>query len=143
MLATSIRLPTIDEVKSLTMADIATAAGLADTLRDRFREFAQIDPFCVPDPFGEHDDYNYSIILDKENPNRVVALLAGKKDSLPQLPWSTIIGDRLAKMPITKGEAAAIKHELMPKMTNNFYPYRRGGKISGLITFAFQICGLR
>lgn len=143
MLATSIRLPTTDEVRSLTIMDIAIGAGLADSMRDNFREYVQLDPFCVTDPFGEKDDYNYSIILDRENPNRVVAILANKKDSLPQLPWSAILGERLVKLPITKTEASDIKRELMPKLTNNFYPYRRGGRIAGYVTFAFQICGLR
>jgi hypothetical protein len=31
---------------------------------------------------------------------------------------------------------------MMPKDTNNFYPFRRLGKITGYIMFAFQICGL-
>lgn len=143
MLATSIRLPTLEEVRSLSLADIPIAAGLADTLRDELLEHVQIDPFCVPDPFGEKDDFNYSIILDRENPNSVVAILATKKDSLPQLHWSQILGARLVKVPSTKEETAAIKRELAPKMTNNFYPFRRGGRISGYVMFAFQICGMR
>lgn len=143
MLATSIRLPTVEELRSLTMADVAIAAGLADSMRDVFREYVHLDPFCVPDPFADKDDFNYSIVLDKENPNRVVAILANNKDSLPQLPWSAILGDRLVKMALTKTEAATIKHELLPKATNNFYPYRRNGIIAGYVTFAFQICGLR
>jgi hypothetical protein len=143
MLATSIRLPTVEELRSLSMADIAIAAGLADSMRDVFREFVHLDPFCVPDPFADKDDFNYSIVLDKENPNRVVAIMANNKDSLPQLPWSAILGDRLIKMSVTKTEAATVKHELLPKATNNFYPYRRNGKITGYVTFAFQICGLR
>ncbi len=143
MLASSIRLPTVEEIRSLTMEDVAVAAGLSDALRDELRNYIQIDPFCVADPFGDKDDFNYSIILDRENPNRVIAMLANKKDSLPQLPWQSVLGERLAKVPITKEEAAAIKRELMPKLTNNFYPYRRGGRVSGYVTFAFQICGLR
>ena len=143
MLATSIRLPNVEEIRSLSTEDVAIAAGLADTMRDVMREYVHVDPFCVPDPLGEKDDYNYSIVLDRENPNRVVAIIANKKESLPQLPWSAILGERLVKMPTTKAEAAAIKYELMPKLTNNFYPYRRGGRMSGYVMFAFQICGLR
>ncbi|HLG37077.1 MAG TPA: hypothetical protein VI338_03005 [Nitrososphaera sp.] len=143
MLATSIRLPTVEELRSLSMADIAIAAGLADSMRDIFREYANLDPFCVPDPFAEKDEFNYSVVLDRENPNRVVAILANNKDSLPQLPWSAILGERLVKIPISKAEAAIVKYELLPKMTNNFYPYRRSGRIAGYVTFAFQICGLR
>src|SRR5687767_4001088 len=123
------------------MSDIAIAAGLAGSMRDVFREFVHLDPFCVADPFADKDDFNYSIVLDRDNPNRVVAILVNMKDSLPQLSWSAILGERLMKLPAEKTEAAKIKHELMPKMTNNFYPYRRNGKIAGYVTFAFQICG--
>ena len=141
MLATSIRLPTTEEIRKLSIADIAIAAGLADELRDKLREYIHIDPYCLPDPFGEKDDNVYYVILDRANPNRVIAILVNKKDSLPQLPWSTILGDRLAKVTLSKQDAFAIKRELAPKETNNFYPYRRNGKIAGYLMFAFQICG--
>ena len=143
MLATTIRLPTPEEIKKLSVADIAIAAGLADEFRDRLREYVHIDPYCVRDPFADKDDCNYSIILDTENPNRIVAMLANKKENLPQLPWSTIMGERLAKVSVSKQDALAIKHELMPKETYNFYPYRRNGRIMGYLMFAFQICGQR
>jgi hypothetical protein len=141
VLASSIRLPTTEEIKKLSLADIAIAAGLADEFRDRLRYYVHIDPFCVPDPFAEKDDYNYSAILDRENLNRVVALLANKKGELPQLPWSEILGDRLVKVTASKEDALVIKHDLMPKETNNFYSYRRNGVTAGYIMFAFQICG--
>ncbi|MDQ3727390.1 MAG: hypothetical protein M3307_04050 [Thermoproteota archaeon] len=141
MLATSIRLPTSEEIKKLSLSDIAISAGLADEFRDRLREYVHIDPYCVPDPFTDKYDCNYSIILDRENPNRIVVLLANKKVMLPQLPWSAILGERLVKMSVSKEDALAIKQELMPKETNNFYSYRRNGIIAGYIMFAFQICG--
>ncbi len=141
MLATSIKLPTSEDIKKLSLADIAIAAGLADEFRDRLREYAHIDPYCLPDPFTDKDDCNYSVLLDRENPNRIVAVLANKKGALPQLPWSTILGERLVKLSVSKQDALTIKHELMPKETNNFYPYRRNGITTGYIMFAFQICG--
>lgn len=141
MLATSIRLPTSEEIKKLTLADIAIAAGLADEFRDRLRDYIHIDPYCVPDPFTDKDDCNYSVILSKEDLNRIVALLANKKGMLPQLPWSAILGERLIQVSASKEDALAIKDELMPKETNNFYPYRRNGVTAGYIMFAFQICG--
>jgi hypothetical protein len=143
VLATSIRLPTSEEIKKLSLVDIAIAAGLAYEFRDRLREYIHIDPYCLPDPFAPKDDYNYSVILDRENPNRIVAMLANKKENLPQLPWSTILGERLVKVSVSKQDALMIKHELMPKETNNFYPYRRNGRIMGYLMFAFQICGQR
>lgn len=141
MLAPSIKLPTSEEIKKLSLSDIAVSGGLADEFRDRLREYVHVDPYCVPDPFSDKYDCNYSIILDRENPNRIVVLLANKKLMLPQLQWSAILGERLVKMSVSKEDALAIKQELMPKETNNFYSYRRNGIIAGYIMFAFQICG--
>src|SRR5918994_771962 len=118
VLATSIKLPTTEEIKKLSLADIAISASLADEFRDRLREYVHIDPYCVPDPFTDKYDCNYSAILDRENLNRIVALFANKKGTLPQLPWSAILDDRLIKVSMSKEEAFAIKQELMPKETN-------------------------
>ena len=142
MLATS-GSPSIEGIRKLSVADIAITADLAYELRDRSREHVHLDPYCLPDPFGDKDDYTYFVVLDRDNLNRVVAIFANKKDSLPQLPWSAILGERLAKISISKQDALALKRELMPKETNNFYPYRRNGRIVGYVMFAFQICGLR
>jgi hypothetical protein len=95
----------------------------------------------MPDPFSDKDDYNYSIIIDREATNRVAAMIAIKKDPLPQLPWNKILEERLIKLQLPKQDAAALKYEMIPKDTNNFYAYRRSGKIFGYIMFAFQICG--
>ncbi len=141
MLATSIRLPTAEEIKELSLTDIAISGGLADEFRDRLREYVHIDPYCVPDPFTDKDDCNYSVILDRENLNRIVALVANKKGTFPQLPWPAILGERLVKASVSKEDALAFKRQLMPKETNNFYPYRRNGVTTGYIMFAFQICG--
>lgn len=142
MLATS-GSPSIEGVRKLSVVDIAIAAALADELRDRLRKYVHLDPYCLPDPFGEKDDCTYLVVLDRENLNRVVAMFANKKETLPQLPWSTILDERLAKVSMSKQEALALKREMMPKETNNFYPYRRNGRISGYVMFAFQICGQR
>jgi hypothetical protein len=141
VLATSIPLPTVEAIRKLSIMDLAIAGDLAYEIRNKLQEYVHIDPYCVRDPFGEKDDYNYSVMLDKENPNRALSILVNKKDSLPQLPWSTILGTRLAKVMVSKDDALAIKHELAPKETNNFYPYRRNGRIAGYLMFAFQICG--
>lgn len=143
MLATSIRLPTPEEVKKLSMSDFAIAADLAVRLRERMRDYIQIDPFCLEDPFQENDDYNYSLVLDRQNPNRIVSIIASQKDSLPQLPWSAMMGDRLAKVAASKEDAFTLKSELMPKATDNFYNYRRGGRKSGMVMFASEVCGLK
>jgi hypothetical protein len=139
--ATSAKPPTSEEIKKLTIIDIAIMSGLADSLRDNLRKYIEIDPYTTSDPFGEKDDYNYFVILDIEEPKRMVSMIVVKKDQLHQLPWNNILNERLIKVSLSKEDAAALKYELMPKDTNNFYPYRDSGKIVGYMMFAFQICG--
>ena len=141
MLAASINPPTLEEVKKLTMIDIAMMSGLADSLRSTLKKYIQIDPYTMSDPFGSGDEYNYSVILDREEPRRVIAMIASKLEPLPKIPWDNILGARLVRLSLSKPDANALKNEMMPKDTNNFYQYRRSGKITGFIMFAFQICG--
>lgn len=133
--------PTAEEIKKITITDIARMSGLADWLRDNLKKHIEIDPYTTRDPFGEKDDYNYFVVLDREQPNRFVSMIVAKKDPSPQPPWDKILNERLIKLPIPKEDAVALKNELMPKETNNFYPYRDSGKVVGYIMFAFQICG--
>ena len=141
MLAASAKPPTAEQIKKLTITDIAMMSGLADWLRDNLKKHIEIDPYTTRDPFGEEDDYNYFVVLDREQPNRFVSMIVAKKDPSPQPPWDKILNERLIKLPIPKEDAVALKNELMPKETNNFYPYRDSGKVVGYIMFAFQICG--
>lgn len=141
MLAASAKPPTAEEIKKLTITDIAIMSGLADWLRDNLKKYIEIDPYTTRDPFGEKDDYNYYVVLDREQPNRIVSIIVAKKDPSPQPLWDKILNERLIKLPIPKEDAVALKNELMPKETNNFYPYRDSGKVVGYIMFAFQICG--
>ena len=141
MLAASAKPPTTEEIKKLSITDIAIMSGLADSLRDNLKQHIQIDPYTMRDPFGEKDDYNYFVVLDREQPSRIVSMIVAKKDPSPQPLWDKILNERQIKVPITKEDAVALKNELMPKETNNFYPYRVSGKVVGYIMFAFQICG--
>jgi hypothetical protein len=141
MLAASAKPPTAEEIKKITITDIAIMSGLADWLRDNLKKHIEIDPYTTRDPFGEKDDYNYFVVLDREQPNRFVSMIVAKKDPSPQPPWDKILNERLIKLPIPKEDAVALKNELMPKETNNFYPYRDSGKVVGYTMFAFQICG--
>ena len=141
MLAASAKPPTTEEIKKLSITDIAIMSGLADWLRDNLKKYIEIDPYTTRDPFGEKDDYNYYVVLDREQPNRIVSMIVAKKDPSPQPLWDKILNERLIKLPIPKEDAVALKNELMPKETNNFYPYRDSGKVVGYIMFAFQICG--
>jgi len=139
---TEIKSPSPNQMKALTLTDLIIMNKLSVSLREQLKKHIDIDPFTTHDPFQENDDYEYSVILDKTNTNRVISIIAAKKESITQLPWDSILSNRLIRLPISKAEASALKYELMPKDTNNFYPFRQSTKIAGYIMFAFQICGL-
>jgi hypothetical protein len=140
--ATEIQSPTPNQLKTLTLTDLAIMNKLSVSLREQIKKHIDIDPFTTEDPFKENDDYKYSIILDKTDTKRVVCIVASKKEATIQLPWEIFLGNQLVQQKISKTEAASIKYELMPKDTNNFYPFRVSTIIAGYIMFAFQICGL-
>ena len=141
MLATTLRLPTLQDLRILSGTDLAIMSTLSDVFRQSLEPYVNIDPFTTNDPFEDQDDFDYYIVVDRSEPKRLVSLIAMKKDHLPQLSWDEILGNRLAKLTISKSEAYILKSELMPKDTNNFYAYRLSGEISGLVMFAFQMCG--
>jgi hypothetical protein len=140
---TEIQSPTPNQIKTLTLTDLVIMNKLSVSLREQIKKYVDIDPFTTDDPFKENDDYEYSVILDKTNTNKVISILATIKETAIQLPWESILGSQLIRLSISKTEAAALKHELMPKDTNNFYPFRKSTRIAGYIMFAFQICGLQ
>ncbi|HZC20020.1 MAG TPA: hypothetical protein VE223_00090, partial [Nitrososphaeraceae archaeon] len=79
----SLKPPTIEEIKKLSVTDIVTMGALAGSLRDQLEKYIEIDPYTMPDPFSDKDDCNYSVIVDREGPHRIVAMIAIKKDPLP------------------------------------------------------------
>jgi hypothetical protein len=138
---TELQSPSPNQLKTLTLTDLALMNKLSVSLREQIKKHIDIDPFTIEDPFKENDDYEYSVILDKKDTKRVICMIATKKDAI-QLPWQILLGEQLVHLTISKTEAASIKYELMPKDTNNFYPFRKSTIIAGYIMFAFQICGL-
>jgi hypothetical protein len=138
----SIKPPTLEEVQKSTIIDIAIMTGLADYFRNSLRRYIHIDPFTVPDPFTDKDDYDYFVIADKRQSNRIAAMIVINKDLFPEVPWNNILGTYLIILPISKQNAVELKYGIMPKNTNNFYPFRRSSRITGYAMFAYQICGL-
>src|SRR5919106_4050796 len=98
MLATSAKLPTAEEIKKLTITDIAIMSGLADSLRDNLKKYIEIDPYTTRDPFGEKGDYDYFVLLDSKEPKRMVSMIVAKNDPTSQIPWNNILNGRLIKL---------------------------------------------
>ena len=139
---TEIKCPSANQMKTLTLTDLVIMNELSVSFREQIKKSVDVDPFTTDDPFQENDNYEYSVILDKSNTTRVVSILATKKEFTTQLPWDSLLGSQLVHLTISKTEARALKYELMPKDTNNFYPFRQSTRVVGYIIFAFQICGL-
>jgi hypothetical protein len=136
------KLPTLEELRNLTMSDLAVMSKSAVDFKERLKKYVAIDPYTARDPFEDQDQFSYSIILDRQHVKRVISIIASEKGSVPQLPWNEILKDTCIRLPTPKEEARTIKHQLMPKDTNNFYPYRRSTKVAGYVMLASQICGL-
>lgn len=141
MLITPLKPPTIEEVKKLGTPDIAIMTAVSYSFRAKLRQYVQIDPYTVSDPFGEGDDFEYSVMVEEDFPARLIVMNVRIKNLSSQVPWKDMLDGNLAMIQLSKSDALRLKSELMPKDTNNFYPYRRSGKIVGYIMFAFQICG--
>ena len=139
---TEIKSPSPNQMKTLTLIDLVIMNKLSVSFREQIKKYVDIDPFTTHDPFQQNDDYEYPVILDKTNTSRVVSILATKKEFTTQIPWDSLLGSQFVRLNISKMEAGALKYELMPKDTNNFYPFRQSTKIAGYIMFAYQICGL-
>jgi len=139
---TEIKPPSPNQIKALTLTDLVIMNKLSVSFREQIKKYVNIDPFTTRDPIEENDDYEYSVILDKNNTDRVVSIVATRREFTTQLPWDSLLESQLVRLTISKVDTSAIKYELMPKDTNNFYPFRLSTTIAGYITFAFQICGL-
>ena len=139
---TEIKPPSPNQIKALTLTDLVIMNKLSVSFREQIKKYVNIDPFTTRDPLEENDDYEYSVILDKNNTDRVVSIVATRREFTTQLTWDSLLESQLVRLTISKVDTSAIKYELMPKDTNNFYPFRLSTTIAGYITFAFQICGL-
>jgi hypothetical protein len=140
--AVETKLPTLEDLRNLSGSDLAVMSKMAVDLKGRLKKYVAIDPYTARDPFEDRDQFSYSIILDRQHVKRVISIIASEKGSVPQLPWNEILRDTYIRLPTSKEEAKGIKHELMPKDTNNFFAYRRSTKVTGYVMFASQICGL-
>jgi hypothetical protein len=142
VLSSEIQSPKIESIKSFDIADIAIMSQLAYSFKDEFLKYAKVDSFTSPDPFTNEDGNIYLVIFDRENIDRIVSMIIIHNDSHnSRIPLEKIMNDRLKIIQISKEKALLLKNEMMPKDTNNFYQFRKDGKVIGYIMFAFQICG--
>lgn len=143
MLSSKAEFPKPESIKSLDIGDIAIMNQLAYSFKDEFIKYAKIDSFTSPDPFKNENPDTYLILVDRENIERIVAMIIIIHNDLDnsKIPLEKIKNDRLKIIQIPKEKALLLKYEMMPKDTNNFYQFRKDSIVIGYIMFAFQICG--
>ena len=143
MLSSKADSPKPESIKSLDIGDIAIMNQLAFSFKDEFIKYAKIDSFTSPEPFKNENPDTYLIVVDRENIDRIVAMIIIINNDLDnsKIPLEKINNDRLKIIQIPKEKALLLKYEMMPKDTNNFYQFRKDSIVIGYIMFAFQICG--
>ena len=145
MLSSEVQSLKPESIKSLDIGDIAIMNQLAYSFKDEFIKYAKIDSFTSPDPFKNENFNTYLVVVDRENIDRIVAMIIviHNDSDNSKIPLEKINNDRLKIIQIPKEKASLLKYEMMPKDTNNFYQFRKDSTVIGYIMFAFQICGQR
>lgn len=128
------------KIKDLSVADFSLMSFMSYELKKKLTDYFQIDSFTMPDPFPIKHDFNYFIVVDKSNTSRIISFITIKNDADVE-SWDMILGEEMSKLDLPPDDIFALKEELLPKHTNNFYPFRKNGSIIGFIAFAFEICG--
>jgi len=126
--------------KDLSVLDYSLMSFMSYELKKRLSAYFKIDSFTMPDPFPIKDDFNYFIVVDKSNTNRVISFVAIKSD-MDIAPWDSVLGRDMLRVDSPPEDILSLKEELLPKDNDNFYPIRKDSSVVGSIAFAFEICG--
>ena len=130
----------IANIKDLSVADFSLMSFISYGLKKKLTDYFKIDSFTMSDPFPIKPDFNYFIVVDRSNTNRIISFITIKNDVEIE-SWDIILGEKMSKLDLPSDDIFVLKEELLPKHTNNFYPFRKGDSIIGFIAFAFEICG--
>lgn len=126
--------------KDLSVLDYSLMSFMSYELKKRLSAYFKIDSFTMPDPFPIKDGFNYFIVVDKSNTNRVISLVAIKSD-MDIAPWDSVLGRDMLRVDSPPEDILSLKEDLLPKDNDNFYPIRKDSSVVGSIAFAFEICG--
>ena len=126
--------------KDLSVLDFSLMSFMSYELKKRLSAYFKVDSFTMPDPFPIKDGFNYFIVVDKSNTNRVISLVAIKSD-MDIAPWDSVLGRDMLRVDSPPEDILSLKEDLLPKDNDNFYPIRKDRSVVGSIAFAFEICG--
>src|ERR671910_1504046 len=133
-----------EDLKNLELSDLVIMASMSYDFDKSFKYFFERDAFTSPDPFKDPENYLYYLFVEKNNHSHIISMVIIRKNaSIEKNIWYKIMGNDMVMLDLSHEQANEIKGELMPKDTNNFYPFRKNGIIVGCIMFAYQICDLK
>ena len=133
-----------EDLKNLDLSDLVIMASMSYDFDKSFKYFFERDAFTLPDPFKDPENYLYYLFVEKNNHSHIISMVIIRKNaSIEKNVWYKIMGNDMVMLDLSHEQANEIKGELMPKDTNNFYPFRKNGIIVGCIMFAYQICDLK
>jgi len=133
-----------EDLKNLELSDLVIMASMSYDFDKSFKYFFERDAFTSLDPFKDPENYLYYLFVEKNNHSHIISMVIIRKNaSIEKNIWYKIMGNDMVMLDLSHEQANEIKGELMPKDTNNFYPFRKDGKIVGCIMFTYQICDLK
>ena len=116
MLTSEIQPPDPKSIRLLEISDVAIMNELSYILKERIIESFSIDSFTTSDPFNHNKNFRYSTIVDKENPNRIIAIMCIFEDSDKySLDWKKIDIKRLQEIVISTDSSQRIKIRINAK----------------------------
>ena len=111
-------------MKNLELSDLVIMASMSYDFDKSFKYFFERDAFTLPDPFKDPENYLYYLFVEKNNHSHIISMVIIRKDtSIEKNIWYKIMGNDKVMLDISHEQANEIKGELMPKDTNNFYPF--------------------
>ena len=126
--------------KDLSVLDFSLMSFMSYELKKRMSPYFKVDSFTMPDPFPVKDGFNYFIVVEKSNNNRVISFVAIKSD-MDIAVWDAVLGRDMLRVDSPPEDILSLKQELLPKYNDNFYPFRKDSSVVGSIAFAFEMCG--
>ena len=126
--------------KDLSVLDFSLMSFMSYEVKKRMSPYFKVDSFTMPDPFPVKDGFNYFIVVEKSNTNRVISFVAIKSD-MDIAVWDAVLGRDMLRVDSPPEDILSLKQELLPKDNDNFYPFRKDSSVLGSIAFAFEMCG--
>ena len=113
-------------MENLELSDLIIMSSMSYDFDERFKYFFERDAFISPDLFKNSENYFYYFCVEKNNYSHIISRVIIRKDVyIEKNIWYEIIHNDIVMLDTSPERANEIEEELIPKDTNNFYPFRK------------------